>query len=306
MNRTTAYRLTGLCCLMLACLPQLTLSQAPPGTDVYLLPVVSDMQAVNPVNLSQHPGYDNQPAFSPDGQSLYFTRFVASADGSTGQTDIYRVELDSGKVSAVTRTDESEYSPTPMPGQAALSVIRVEPPDNRQRLWQIPLDRTQADSVIFASIEPVGYHAWATSDSAAMFILGESFTLQVNTPDGGSKQLADRIGRGIEAWHDSQYNILYIDQQNEDRWTIRAVDTATGETRHIIDTRPGAQDFAIDRDNRFWMAEGTALYCFRLGIDEDWHRVADYAEAGLGNISRIAVDHSGTRLAIVADEVAAE
>ena len=56
---------------------------APPATEIYLADVASDGRIGQAVNISQHAGYDNQPAFSKDGQTIWFTRF------DDGQTDIW-------------------------------------------------------------------------------------------------------------------------------------------------------------------------------------------------------------------------
>ena len=61
--------------------------QAPPGTDI-LLVAMHDGQIVPETitNLTDRNGYDNQPFFTPDGQSLLYT---SSRDD---QTDIYRID----------------------------------------------------------------------------------------------------------------------------------------------------------------------------------------------------------------------
>src|ERR1044071_6706481 len=111
--------------------------QAPSGTDIYVAPLerwAGPLPVGEPLNVTARAGYDNQPFFSPDGRSLYYT----SARG--GQSDIYRYDF-AGKASAqVTATPESEYSPTVMPDGKHLSVVRVER-DSTQRLWAFTLDR---------------------------------------------------------------------------------------------------------------------------------------------------------------------
>ena len=65
------------------------------------------------------PGYDNQPAFSADGRSLYFTAI------EDGQSDIQRYDLATPRRRARSRsTPESEFSPTPAPDGRALRGAR--------------------------------------------------------------------------------------------------------------------------------------------------------------------------------------
>ena len=79
---------------------------AAPDTEIFLAPLTVSGQHIavgQPVNISNSPGYDNQPSFTPDGQGLLFT----SARGGA-QTDIYRYDLASKQVTQVTNTPESE------------------------------------------------------------------------------------------------------------------------------------------------------------------------------------------------------
>jgi len=49
---------------------------APPSTDIFLAPIrmQNDKPTVGrPVNITQRPGYDNQPSFTPDSRSVLFT-----------------------------------------------------------------------------------------------------------------------------------------------------------------------------------------------------------------------------------------
>ena len=45
---------------------------------------------------------------------------------------------------------------------------------------------------LFADVEPVGYHAWINDSEVAMFILGDSFTLQTARLDAKGSKLYKR------------------------------------------------------------------------------------------------------------------
>src|SRR3954454_139280 len=97
---------------------------APPDTEIFLAPLTSadGRPAVGaPENITNTPGYDNQPSFTPDGGAVLFT----SARGGK-QTDIYRYDISTRRTARVTNTPESEYSPTVTPDRQHISVIRVE------------------------------------------------------------------------------------------------------------------------------------------------------------------------------------
>jgi len=110
--------------------PAAPATQAPPDTDIYLLPLKIAAGAITlgaPANVTNNPGYDNQPFFTADSRSILFT----SIRGGGTQTDIYRYDIQTAQTTQVTNTPESEYSPTITPS-GGLSVVRVElDADNR-------------------------------------------------------------------------------------------------------------------------------------------------------------------------------
>src|ERR671914_787333 len=152
--------------LLLAASLQAQAPQAPPGTDIWLARLDASGAISQPVNITNRPGYDNQPAFTPDGKVLLFTR----RDGE--QTDIWAYDLTtrSSELSRITNTPESEYSPTVTPDGTGISVIRVEA-DGAQRLWRFTRDG-QSPTLVLTNVKPVGYHAWGPDGQLALFILG--------------------------------------------------------------------------------------------------------------------------------------
>src|SRR4029077_14072444 len=120
-----------------------------------------------------------------------------SIRGGGTQTDIYRYDVVSGTTAQVTRTPESEYSPTVTPDGAHISVIRVEA-DGTQRLWRFTIEGG-APELVLPGIKPVGYHAWATCHPLALLVLGSPASLQVaDTSTGGADVLVRGIGRSIQ------------------------------------------------------------------------------------------------------------
>src|SRR3954470_8467432 len=84
--------------------------QAPPATDIYLAPLQllrGRATVGRPVNITNRPGYDNQPSFTPDGAAILYT-----STRDDGQSDIYRYDRTAKTISRVTTTPESEYSAT--------------------------------------------------------------------------------------------------------------------------------------------------------------------------------------------------
>ena len=223
------------------------------GTDIYLAPLTRSGAALHvgtPVNLTARPGYDNQPAFSLDGRSVYYTSARA------GQTDIYRYDLGSGHTRPVTATPESEYSPTVTPDRKHLSVIRVER-DSTQRLWSFALDGGSPRPVL-DSIKPVGYHVWLNADTLFLFVLGNPATLRrALVASGTTEILAHDIGRTLLRIP-GRRAISYVQRDSSGGW-IRSLDPATGAAENIAPLPEGNEFYAWTPHGELLSARGNRL-----------------------------------------------
>jgi hypothetical protein len=290
---------------------------APPDTDIFLAPLTNDGQALNvgtAVNITNTPGYDNQPSFTPDGSAILFTSARGAATppsagtpesgGGRAQTDIYRYDLATKQTSRVTNTPESEYSPAVMPDGLHISVIRVEA-DNTQRLWRFALDGTRPELVL-SDVKPVGYHVWANKQIVVLFVLGQPATLQVADVRSGKAQVAAKgIGRSLQKIPRGGVSFVLREPRPEGQppgpLRIMELNLNEGTTKPLVPAVEGAQeaDHAWTPDGRLLMVHGGVLYGWSRGA-ADWARVSDLAAMGLRNISRLAVAPKGDALAIVA------
>lgn len=292
--------------ILLAVAPTLG-AQAPPDTDVFLATVEGDGASwtVGEVeNLTARPGYDNQPAFAPDGRSLLYT-----VVGEEGRADIWRYDLDGGRIAPVTRTPESEYSPTPIPGSHRFSAVRVER-DSTQRLWSF--DPSSGDPrLLLPDVRPVGYHAWADSSTLVLFVLGDPPTLRVATPGPGAAEVVARnVGRSLQAIPGTAA-VSFVALGEADRGWITRFDPAAGEMERIAPALDGGVDHAWTPDGRLLMGRGATLYrwsgeeagedAVEAGAEGRWIPVGDLSSHGLRSITRLAVSPDGRRIAVVAE-----
>jgi hypothetical protein len=293
----TSYRslTSSMAALFSICMCANSLAQDLPQTDIWLADINQGTTG-NPVKINPTTGYNNQPHFSVDGSIIYFTREMPDSQKGA-QTDIAAYSIGDGQTRMVNSGDQSEYSPTPIPGKNALSVIEVEP-DQKQRLWSIDIDNGDT-TLLLPGVEPVGYHAWINDSSVAMFILGEPFTLQTaEIGVGNATIVAENIGRTIRR-HPLTGEILYVDKTSEP-WEIAALNVDTGFKRMIMPLFHQGEDFTIDGNGTYWTGKGNKLYS-RLPGDEDWTLVADFSMSGIGNITRLATDPASSKIAIVSD-----
>jgi hypothetical protein len=265
-----------------------------PQTDIFLLALNEEEappRVGTVVNLTDRAGYDNQPAFTPDGLSLLYTSIRED-----GQADVYRYDLERRNAQRLTRTRESEYSPTPTPDGRGISVVRVER-DSTQRLWRF--DRNGRNPrLVLRDVAPVGYHAWADAQTLALFVLGSPPTLQLaDTRTGRAEVVAQDIGRSLHPIP-GRRAISFVHKVADGEWWIRSLDLDTRESEPIARTIPDHEDYAWTPGGTLLMGSGSVLYRYHPGTEE-WWEVADLEAAGVRGITRIAVSPRGDRAAVV-------
>jgi WD40 repeat protein len=274
--------------------PTPTPPSIPPATDIFVIDLGTGrggkLKLGQPVKISTWAGYNNQPSFMPDGNSILYTSIRDK------QADIYRYELRAATTTQVTNTPESEYSPTLMPDGKSISVVRVEA-DGAQRLWKFPL-AGGPPALILEKIKPVGYHLWIDQDTLALFVLGKPNTLQlVDLKSGKAVWLADNPGRILRRVpHQNKFS--FVQKVSDQEWLIKTFDLKTKIVATFVKTFPGAEDYAWTPDGVLLMANGSKLFA-RKESDWAWVELADFSSAGLKNITRIAVSPKGDRIALV-------
>jgi hypothetical protein len=292
-------------------------AQAPPDTDIYLASLSSAggvFTVGTPLNITSSPGYDNQPSFNPDGSAVLFASVRGSASipppGGPGgtQTDVYRYDIAAGKVTRITSTAESEYSPAVMPGGQRISVVRVEA-DGTQRLWSFTPEGGEP-ALVLSDVKPVGYHAWLDDHTVALFVLGQPATLQVaDTRSGRAETLATNIGRSVLRTPSASISFVQREPRGEGATaplTIREIGARErqggGRASDVIARVPAGgsdPDLAWMPDGTLLMSRGGTLYACRRGSAE-WTAVFDLTSLGLTSVSRLAVSPAGDRIALVA------
>lgn len=273
-----------------------SIAAAAPQTEI-LIASVNTSNGVSIGDLSsvtRGPGYDNQPAFTPDGDTLFWTSIRG------GQADIYRRSLAEKSDSTVrlTKTPQSEYSPTFRP-DGGLSIVRVEN-DGRQRLWHYSVAGEPVEP-LFPEADSIGYHAWLDSDRVALFVLGSPPTLHVkNLTTGQDTVVASGIGRSLRSIP-GRSAVSYIRVRDDSTTTIHVL---TGEepleTRRLTATPgSGQEDFhAWTPDSTLLMTDDGVVWAWSAA-EEEWNSVASFEGR---TFTRLDVSPNGTQLALVEEK----
>jgi len=274
--------------------PSSSPTPAPPASDIFVIEVANhngQLKFSGPKKITASAGYNNQPSFLADGKSVLY------ASVRDKQADIYRYDIGSGTTTQITSTPQSEFSPTLMPDGKSISVVRVEA-DGTQRLWKFPL-KGGAPQLILEKIKPVGYHLWIDDHTLALFILGTPNTLQiVDLKTGKAEIVANNPGRILRRIP-QQNRFSFVHKISDREWVIKAFDLRMKTSASLTPTLPGVEDYAWMPSGLLLMGKDSKLFAMVPLKDKDWREVADFSQAGLKGITRIAVNPKGNRIAVV-------
>ncbi len=274
----------------------LLLAQQPPGTEIYIFDLTvkkNSVQLSNPQNITNRTGYDNQPYFHPEKPLLYFS----SADESD-KTDIMVYNYETGETKKFTNTSEREYSPTVTPDGKFISCI-IQRDNGVQDLGKYPIEG--GEPVIIIDNLMVGYHAWVNDDLLILFVLGRPNTLRLyslaNTKD---LELAENIGRSIHRIPGTN-DISFIHKQGAE-WLIKKYNGKDGTIETLAPTLPNREDLTWTKDGKILMSDGETLFFWIPKKSKNWIAIERSANLTLAGITRLAVNSSAMKLALVASE----
>ena len=264
------------------------------GFDIYIFDIGQDYALVHQV--TDREGYDNQPSFTRDSQSLMF-----SSDRDGEQTDLFRYRIADGQLTNLTNTpDENEYSPQPY-GEDRFSYVLQEG-NPYQHVWHRAFEGDKAQRML-TSYVPVGYYAhngkgvlfWGRYAYSLFF---EPAGAEVGPGAGESLYVIDQAGRSIHAIPGSD-DFSFVHKQSNWNWVIKHFDPESRAMTPLVPISSDNEDYCWHPDGYMITAEGTKLVKFTPGTDERWQDLAELTAPGLNRGGRCAVSPDGRLLALV-------
>jgi len=248
-----------------------------------------------PVNLTDRPGYDDHPAFLPDGTGLLYVSRRHT------DVDVMRLDLATRERTLLTAsTTDRIYSPQPLPGGTGFSAVLVSP-GGVQRLARFAGADAKAEPFADVAGESVSYYAWVDAHTLAIVVRGRPSELRLVDLEGRVVELLAReVGRCVQSVP-GRRAVSWVDQHSPTEWWVMQRDLDSGTTVTVARTLEGQVDHAWLPDGALLMAQGARIYRFQPGVGDDWTLVADYSDRGVGAIGRIAVDGTGRRVVFVSE-----
>lgn len=284
--------------LLLFCIAGSVYSQT--GSEIILFDLKAKKKNItlsNPKNITNHPGYDNQPSFHTDEAIIYYASF-----NDQGRSDIKAYNFEAQTTIQITNTPEREYSPTLTPDQSGISCI-IQRDNGAQDLGKYSLDGNEPYVIIDSLI--VGYHVWADNSHLALFVLGKNGspnTLHyLRLPTQEDTVIAENIGRSLHRIPNERA-ISFVHKVGEGNWQIKKLDLETMQVSFILNTLPNQEDIAWLPDGRLISSDGKKLFMIDPRKEKNWTAIMVSDSGLLKGITRLAVNAKGDKLAVVVSE----
>jgi hypothetical protein len=270
------------------------IARAQTGSDILLAPMNIHKGRITvgtPLNITNRPGYDNQPSFTSDGRALLFTSIREDK-----QADTYSYDLKTARTERLTKTPESEFSPSIAEDGKTFCAVRVEA-DQTQRLWRF-LRNGSGPQIVLPAVKPVRYFAFADPHTVALFVLGTPPTLQLaDTRTGHTEIIASNIGRPILRIPGTR-TISFLEKEADGVWWIKELDAKARKVKPLVKALEGSEYFAWTPRRLLLMTKGEKLFQCNPAAGSSWEEIAALPQ----KLSRIAVNPRGTQIALVSEE----
>jgi hypothetical protein len=286
--------------LLLLCCAASAFAQT--GSEIILFDVKLKKSSIvlsNPVNVTNHPGYDNQPNFHSDMPEVYYSSFDES-----GRADIMSYNFKTKATHHITSTNEREYSPTLTPDKQYLSCI-IQRDDGAQDLGKYPV--AGGEPFVIINNLKVGYHAWADNSHIAMFVLGaaenDPSTLHfMRLPTKEDTIIASNIGRSLHKIP-GQRGISFI-QRDEKESKVMKLDTETMKVSALAITVANGDHIGWTPLGQLITSDGTRLFFMDLKDAAAGWRQVDIQDGSqlLKGVTRLAMSPNGKKMAVVISE----
>lgn len=253
-------------------------------------------------NVSNNLGYDSQPWFSSDGEILLY------ASNRGGETDIISLNIISLEKTWLTETpNRSEYSPQFRPITEELSYITLSKDGIQDfRILEVTVKNGQQSKIetVLEKESIIGYYHWFDRDSYLCFVLPTedmNSTLQwhklfFQTDSTNKNIILNMPGRSFLPIPDTEY-LSFIDKRSTP-WKIMSFDPITLDIKSVLNVLDQSEDFAWLPNGYPVMGSGSILMHHN---GHKWSILRDLSDAGITNITRLAVNRKSKKIAIVGE-----
>ena len=268
------------------------------NNEIFVFNLLADHDSIKlgeGMNISKNPGYDNQPSFYSSDTLIY-------SRTRNGQTDIAGYSISNSEQFWFSDTRMgSEYSPQRIPHSRDLAAVRLDT-TGLQLLYKY--DKITGNSRVLLPDLKVGYFFYFDESTLITAVLsGAGMNLVINDLSSGSSEiLIESIGRSIHKVPQSNYMSYTIrNEQNDMDLYLLDLEKEKPESFYLCTLSSGVQDYAWLDQNRIIVGKGTEIFVYDMLGDSEWTAITDLVQHGVRNITRIAINEEGNKIALVAE-----
>jgi len=275
-------------------IPNLTKAQT--STDIYLIDIdlrSYNLNYTNLINITNRKGYDNQPHFSANGNHILF-----SSIRKDEQADIYKYEIENGKLEQITDTKANEFSPTYFNREKFISSVQQDV-DSLQHLVRINLKNNKRKTLLKKE-KLIGYHSWLSRWDLALFIVGEPHELhRGRTYLKKSTKIDEKIGAALQKVP-YRKAVGYQFFEDTSNCVIREYYYKAKFAKDICPCLKDAVSFVYLKNGNIISGKGQQLYLFnKRSTAKGWVLIADFSDIPDFDFYRIAINWQETKMALV-------
>lgn len=266
-----------------------------PNTDVWLFNLaVKKGKAVvgKGQNITHREGYDNQPAWDAAGKNIYYVSVRADK-----QSDVYVYDVSKKKHLALTKTPESEYSPTPLPNSTQLACVVVEK-DSTQRIWTYDA-KTGVMQKPLLNEDSVGYFLPFNKDTILYYKLTEPHTLRAHAlKTNKNVWICNAPIRGFKTVSSSAF---IFGSKDSTHVSFYVYDTHLQKAQWVCKYPSVSEDIVWHSVWGLLKSEGTLILQWDKTL-QTWQTLFDLSSFGLKRITRFCF-HPKDRYLVVVDNL---
>jgi hypothetical protein len=265
------------------------------NTEIHVFDIVNEdgkQLLKNGINISNNEGYDSQPFFYTDNEILF-------ASHKNENTEIVLHDLVLGKNELKSDTKNGgEYSPQRIPNSNHISAVRLNN-DGLQRFYKYNY-KSKKSTELIPDLK-VAYPNWYDKNTViAVSIVNDSLELFIcDLKKKTNIAVAKNVGRSVHRIPNTNL-ISFISKENKEYWLLKSLNIKTKEIKTI--TSVGlSEDVTWLPNGVLLMSKGNSIYKFNPEKDKYPNIFFSFTDDNINNISRMAVNKKGTKLALVAE-----
>ena len=271
-----------------------------PETDIWLVNIVKKEGKYNyekPLNITNRKGYDNQPSFTEDNKGVYFVSVKEDK-----QADIYIYNIKKKLITQLTKTPESEYSPTLNVDNKKITCVVVLK-DSSQQFFNYDKENVISPIEIASGIpntDSVGYFAWLNKDTILYYKLTNPHSLRAwDITTNKDVWICDYPTRAFKKIGNTS-EFIYGIKKDSTSVEFRIYNPILRESKLYATYPSVSEDFIWHNELGLIKSENSDLMNYNTKTNS-WDILFSFSSLGIKKITRFVFDSKTKQLVIVSN-----